>query len=658
MASWQSLIPVRIMLCFLLLLLGSLILIPGTSSAQRIAWSQRTVTDRVHIPWEMRWGPDNWIWFTERDGHIAKIHPETGEVRRFHKLPRIAEYNEAGALGLVLHPSFADNPFVYIAYNFYTHDSLILFRVERYRYTNEQLVEPLVIIDSLQSFESHIGSRLVIHDDKLWITTGERWVDTLAQNDASIQGKILRVNLDGTIPEDNPWPGSPVWSKGHRNPQGLAFGPTGILYSSEHGFWADDELNIIERGGNYGWPFVWGFPNWPEEVQVSIDSAVKVPIYDWTPTVAVSGISYYNSDRIPEWKNSLLVATLKDESIWQMKLDSSGREVVEVNRYPVTYPDQDLQRIRDFCISPDGRVFVSTSRSWGPGIRDDRIFEVNRIGIEPYHASLCLPQDHAKVDKPEITFSWESISKLAKYHVQIARDSAFTDLIVDEVTSDTTLLLLSETDKDLYWRVKEARTDGPWTPYRVLHVQLAPVVTTVVTPANGSLTYSSQTLLQWHSVEDVTSYEVEIARDTLFSPPNVLRIVEDTSFLLEDLQSGHVYYWRIRPQHARGQWTPTHAVMFIDTIRPATYSDFVKVSTPLFAQSVDIRVSLSRGTHLDLTIVDAAGRRVATLASKPLDAGEYSFRWTPQGLAQGTYWYVVTAGSARYVGRLIYQRFE
>src|SRR5690606_13055391 len=156
---------------------------------------------------------------------------------------------------------------------------------------------PYIIFDNIDGANNHNGSRLVISPDKkLIFTTGDAAITSTAQNLNSVNGKTLRINLDGTIPGDNPIQGNPVWTWGHRNPQGLVYSPDStILYSSEHGPSSDDEINIIVKGRNYGWPNVHGFCDNSNETAFCSDSNVVEPITAWTPTLAVAGIDFYNS---------------------------------------------------------------------------------------------------------------------------------------------------------------------------------------------------------------------------------------------------------------------------------------------------------------------------------------------------------------------------
>jgi aldose sugar dehydrogenase len=359
--------------------------IPARS--QTVEYETRSVSTDLNVPWEIRWGHDNNIWFTERAGRFSRVNPETGDRKVLLQESEVYSYYELGMLGFDFHPHFPDSPYIYIVYTYADSisgaDTTLYFeKVVRYRYTADTLVDKLTIIDSIKASQSHNGSRVVVGpDEKLYITTGETYVTPeLAQMDESPNGKTLRINLDGSIPEDNPWKGSPVWTKGHRNPQGLTFGPDGTLYLSEHMTWHDDEINIILKGRNYGWPVIEGPTDDGPEYKMKEDSNCVDPMTTWTPTIAPTGIEYYSYDRFPQWKHSLLMTSLINQSLWHVKLDSTGQIVTGREQYHLTLTHIDSTtkagRLRDLCISPDGRIFISTSNTWVPEYIPDMIFEL------------------------------------------------------------------------------------------------------------------------------------------------------------------------------------------------------------------------------------------------------------------------------------------
>ncbi len=323
----------------------------------------------LNFPWEIVWGPDDFIWMTERGGKITRINPSTGAVSPVHTITEVATNGEGGLLGMVLHPNFTTSPHVFVAYN-YNNGGNYREKIVRYTYSSGSLISPLTIIDNIAASSIHNGSRLVITPDlKLFITTGDASNTSLPQNTSSVNGKILRLNLDGSIPADNPAAGNPYWSIGHRNPQGLVFA-NNILYSSEHGPSTDDEVNMIEKGRNYGWPDVRGFCNESAEQTFCSANNVKEPLKAWTPTTAACGLDYYNNNLIPQWKNSLLMVALKDAKLYQLKLNSTYNSITETNEFFINK----YGRMRDLCISPAGKVYICTSN----GGNNDKLIEISK----------------------------------------------------------------------------------------------------------------------------------------------------------------------------------------------------------------------------------------------------------------------------------------
>lgn len=340
----------------------------------------RVVAQGLQVPWSLLWGADSWLWCTERPGRVSRIHPETGEQRvLLASIPGLYAYGEAGLLGMALHPGFPDTPWVMLAYTVPGGSFPVELRIVRYRYDalRDTLVEPQVLLSGIRVGNIHAGCRfLVLPDRTVLLTVGEGGVPQLSQQLESLSGKVLRISWDGTVPPDNPLPGSPVWAWGLRNSQGLALGRGGLLYGSEHGATTDDEINLLQPGRNYGWPAVEGYCDTPAEEQFCRDSAVVEPLYAWTPTVAPCGLAYYDSDYnlLPRLRHSLLLATLKGSTLFQLRLSEDGRRITEVIPYALG-----LGRLRDVLVGPNGRVFLATSNRDGRGSPrpgDDKIVEV------------------------------------------------------------------------------------------------------------------------------------------------------------------------------------------------------------------------------------------------------------------------------------------
>lgn len=327
----------------------------------------RVLTSGLSHPWELVWGPDNKIWMTERNGRVSRVDPATGQAEPLLTITDVRDVGEGGLLGMALHPGFSANSQVFLVYN-YDKDGTYTEKVVRYTFNGSTLVNPVTILDNIAAANFHDGSRLLFGpDQKLYITTGDAGNTSRSQSRQSINGKVLRLNADGTIPADNPDPTSAVWTTGHRNAQGLAFA-NGKLYSSEHGPNTDDEINIINKAANYGWPIVNGPCDQPQEQSFCDENNVAQPIHSWTPTIAPSGMEFYSSDTIPQWKNSILLAVLKGSVLLQLKLSTDGSRIEGVNEFL----KGQYGRLRDVCISPDGKVYVATDNG------SDQILVISR----------------------------------------------------------------------------------------------------------------------------------------------------------------------------------------------------------------------------------------------------------------------------------------
>ncbi|MBE9598061.1 PQQ-dependent sugar dehydrogenase [Pedobacter sp. MC2016-24] len=350
----------------------------------------QSVATHLNVPWQIAWGPDQQIWYTEQSGSISKVNPENGQIKHLLKLTDVFRDRTSGLLGMTLHPDFKAHPYVFINYTGYSKEKKRVSRVVRYNYeaAKDTLVNPMLFLE-YPAWTSHFGSRIVIASDgKVMISTGDGAQDDNAQNINSPNGKILRYNLDGSIPADNPFKNNPVWAWGLRNPQGLvAVGNK--VYCSEHGDATDDEVNLVKKGANYGWPVVEGYVNTDKEKLFARDSMVTEPLKAWTPTIAPAGMTYYASSKIPELKGSLLLTTLKGNSLRALKLNTTGTALVK----DVSYFEKAFGRLRSVCVSPAGDIYVTTSnRDWNPnavaGKNDDRILRIYLLDAKLVSASV------------------------------------------------------------------------------------------------------------------------------------------------------------------------------------------------------------------------------------------------------------------------------
>ncbi len=409
-------------------------------------FERSVVTTEVDSPWEVTSGPDGMLWVTERaKGRVTRVDPESGDIKvaltikdSFSK-----DSSQTGLMGMALDPQLdkgSSNQYVYVAYT-YAEDPKAKqpvrhMRLARYTWdkATEKLGEPKTLLDDLPAKVDHNAGRLVYGKDKhLYYSMGEEGrnqfdstcLEILAQHTptaaevaahdyTNYMGKILRVNLDGSIPKDNPTINgvrSHVFTIGHRNPQGLVAAPDGSVYSSEQGPKTDDEINLLKSGGNYGWPRVAGFKddkayvygNWsawsgctpskfsdlaipkgvPLQKESTFDDKNFVPPlatfytvktgYDFDdpkcaevggfvcwPTVAPSSIDIYTSDAIPGWKTSLLMPSLKNGTVFRVPLLAKGKAGKAEELF------RSVNRYRDTAVSADGKTIYVAMDGGGP----------------------------------------------------------------------------------------------------------------------------------------------------------------------------------------------------------------------------------------------------------------------------------------------------
>jgi glucose/arabinose dehydrogenase len=316
-----------------------------------------TVVEGLEAPWGLAFLPDGGALVSERDNARIVRMGTDGSVMPVGEVPRVAPRGEGGLLGIALSPDFERDRLVY-AYLTSERDN----RVVRMTYDSQgALGAPEVVIEGIPAASVHNGGRIVFGpDDLLYVATGDSSESGLSQDVGSLAGKILRLTPDGEPAPGNPFDGSPVYSLGHRNVQGLAFDSTGQLWASEFGQNTFDELNRIEAGSNYGWPVVEGTGEGEEFID---------PVVVWTTDEASpSGIAIAGS--------AVWLAALQGERLWQVPLlGGADREVGE----PVDYLTDELGRLRHVAQAPDGSLWVLTNNTDGrgdPRPGDDRIVRI------------------------------------------------------------------------------------------------------------------------------------------------------------------------------------------------------------------------------------------------------------------------------------------
>ncbi len=343
--------------------------------------TEREVIGNLNIPWEIKWGYDDFIWMTERPGIISRVNVETGDKNVILDIQSTvySGNNEAGLLGMEFHPDFAETHLLFITYT-YVLNNQIKERLSAYTYNTDLgvLENEQILLDNINGYTTHIGSRILALDDyTILISTGDAQDQPASQNVDELTGKILRMDISeanfGGVPANNPIPDSYVWSWGHRNAQGLELAPNAIIYSSEHGPTNDDELNILIPGRNYGWPNVQGFCDEPTETNFCEEYNVVEPIVNWTPTIAPSDIIWYDHPAIPEFQNTLLMTVLKNKMLVRFEFSQDGLEVVNQTEFF----NYEWGRLRDICVSDDGKIYLATNGNTWPSQPPNEIIELS-----------------------------------------------------------------------------------------------------------------------------------------------------------------------------------------------------------------------------------------------------------------------------------------
>jgi glucose/arabinose dehydrogenase len=346
-----------------------------SSPATQVKFRVETVVDNLEVPWDIVWAPDGRMLFTERPGRVRVF--ENGKLRAtpLFTVPDVEPSGESGLMGIALHPQFATNHFLYLSYAYRGDGKRV--RVLRYRENGSTLLEPKVIIENLPAAQFHAGCRLRFGPDgKLYITTGDATDRELAQRGDSLAGKTLRLNDDGSVPPDNPFVGRSdmrpeIWTLGNRNSQGIDWQPgTNLLFETEHGPsgfdgpGGGDEVNILERGKNYGWPLIHH-----RQTRDGLES----PLLEYTPACAPGSALFYRGSALPEFRGNFFFGCLVGTRLIRVVLD--GRRVVSQENLL----EKKYGRIRDVAEGPDGFIYFSTSNRDGrgtPAADDDRIIRL------------------------------------------------------------------------------------------------------------------------------------------------------------------------------------------------------------------------------------------------------------------------------------------
>ncbi|HEY0005855.1 MAG TPA: PQQ-dependent sugar dehydrogenase [Pyrinomonadaceae bacterium] len=347
-----------------------------STSSREVSFRVETFVSGLQVPWSIVFAPDGRVFLTERPGRVRVVENNRLRPEPLATIADVEASSESGLMGLALHPQFATNHLLYLSYA-YDSSGETRVRVVRFRETGTALADRKLIIEDIPAAQFHAGTRLRFGPDgKLYVTTGDAGEREIAQKLDSLGGKTLRLNDDGSVPQDNPFVGRQnarpeIWSYGHRNSQGLDWQPgTNLMFQTEHGPsgfdgpGGGDEVNIVERGKNYGWPLVHH-----RQTREGLES----PLLEYTPAVAPASGMFYRGSAFPQFKGNFFFGCLRGQRIIRVVLD--GRRVVSQE----ALLESKYGRIREVAEGPDGAIYFSTSNQDGrgtPARDDDRVLRL------------------------------------------------------------------------------------------------------------------------------------------------------------------------------------------------------------------------------------------------------------------------------------------
>lgn len=325
------------------------------------------LADKLNHPWGMAFLPDGRLLVTEREGQLCILNTDTSLTEPLEGVPEVFAQGQGGLLDVALHPDFENNRMLYLSFAEPGSNGKASTALGRGKLEDSRIADFEVIFTQYPKMRgpNHFGGRIVFHDGYLFLTMGERFKFEPAQNLENHLGTIVRLNPDGSTPEDNPFVGdadakNEIWSYGHRNIEAAAIDPkTGLLWVAEMGPRGGDELNQPVAGRNYGWPVVsWGenydgtdIPDPPTHPKFA-DAVIH-----WTPVISPSGMEFYTGEMFPQWKGKMLIGGLSSQALVIVQVN--GEQAKEVDRLEMG------ARIRDVEEAPDGSIYVLTDQDDG-----------------------------------------------------------------------------------------------------------------------------------------------------------------------------------------------------------------------------------------------------------------------------------------------------
>jgi len=319
-------------------------------------------SDGYEIPWGMAFLPNKELLVSDRSGKLYRVSSDGSNRSEISGVPEVLYKSQGGLLDIAVHPDFSDNNLVYISYS-HAIKRKSFTRIAMAKLVDNKLVDLNVIFSVDKRHYTpraiHFGSRIVFKNGYIYFSVGDSFEREEAQSLNTPNGKIHRLTYSGEIPKDNPFKNedgsiSTIWTYGNRNPQGLAVSKDGVIWQTEHGPRGGDELNIIKKGVNYGWPVITYGINYigTKITDITEKEGMEQPVWHWTPSIAVCGMSMYESDLFSKWNGNILVTSLKFEYLERVVVENN-KFVRKENIY------QPGSRVRDVEVDSYGKIYVA-----------------------------------------------------------------------------------------------------------------------------------------------------------------------------------------------------------------------------------------------------------------------------------------------------------
>ena len=333
-----------------------------TDTLEQSGVSLETITGQLQQPWSFAFLPNGMMLVSERGGTLQRLDPSSGALQNIAGVPEVYYRGQGGLLDVALHPAFPQQPWVYLSYSAPVERDKSATRLARARLEDNQLLDLEVLYTAQPPIDSrkHFGGRLLFDGDYLYLTSGERGEQDMAQQLDKDMGKVLRLTHDGRPAPGNPFSGQAnaragIYTLGHRNPQGLAKHPTtGDIWVTEHGPQGGDELNRLVPGANYGWPVItYGEQYGGGKIgEGSHKPGMEQPVYYYVPSIATGGLAFYHGGDYPGWEGNAFITALRGAHLNRLVLEEDGRV------YEHRLLQSLNQRLRDVKLGPDGLLYV------------------------------------------------------------------------------------------------------------------------------------------------------------------------------------------------------------------------------------------------------------------------------------------------------------